>query len=159
MFFVHRFKLYCGVEFGKDFRKMLVYLLMHLGWYVDVLLETASSWKALKACFLFLFFMNFKDPRLPRTNILACFSYAAQGCSSEPRFSWICDNFGWLLGGFLGVTSGVDCVAASSGFAEALESQLQTRMLTLIFVFERDFLRFWSDFGTILGGFRGPKWK
>ena len=24
---------------------------------------------------------------------------------------------------------------------------------------ERDFLRFWSDFGTILEGFRGPKWK
>ena len=31
-------------------------------------------------------------------------------------------------------------------------------MLTLIFVSERDFFRFWSDFGMIWEGFGKPKW-
>ena len=35
--------------------------------------------------------------------------------------------------------------------------KLRTRMLTLIFVFKRDFLRFWRDLGPILGGFGRPK--
>ena len=36
--------------------------------------------------------------------------------------------------------------------------KLRTRMLTLIFVFKRDFLRFWRDLGPILGGFGRLKW-
>ena len=59
----------------------------------------------------------------------------------------------------MGLVSGVGRVEASSATVEGLELPLQTRMLTLIFVFERDFFRFWNDFGAILGGFRGPKWK
>ena len=57
----------------------------------------------------------------------------------------------------MGLTSRVGCVGASSGTVEALESQLQTRMLTLIFVFLCIFLRFGSDFGMILDGFGARK--
>ena len=57
----------------------------------------------------------------------------------------------------MGLPSGVGRVGASSGTVEALESQLQTRMLTLIFVFKCDFYRFGSDFGPILEGFWAPK--
>ena len=56
----------------------------------------------------------------------------------------------------MGSTSGVDCVAASSGCVEALEPQLQTRMLTLIFFSNAIFFdvgafleRFWNDFGGV----------
>ena len=38
----------------------------------------------------------------------------------------------------MGLASGVDCVGASSATVEALEPQLRTRMLTLIFVFKWD---------------------
>jgi len=58
----------------------------------------------------------------------------------------------------LGLTSGVGWVAASSAQVEVLEKKSQTRMLTLIFVFKRDFLRFWRDLGPILGGFGRLKW-
>ena len=53
----------------------------------------------------------------------------------------------------MGLTSGVDCVGARSACVAGLESQLQTSMLTLIFVFKCVFFRFWSDFGMILDGF------
>ena len=36
--------------------------------------------------------------------------------------------------------------------------KLRTRMLTLIFVFQCDFLRFWRDLGSILGGFGRLQW-
>ena len=40
----------------------------------------------------------------------------------------------------MGLTCGVECVEASSGFVEALELFFQI-------VFDSDFFRFWSDFG------------
>ena len=57
----------------------------------------------------------------------------------------------------MGLTCGVESVGASSGTVGGLESQLQTRMLTLIFVFLCIFLRFGSDFGMILDGFGARK--
>ena len=57
----------------------------------------------------------------------------------------------------MGLLCGVECVEASSATVEALEPQLQTRMLTLIFVFLCIFLRFGNDFGMILDGFGARK--
>ena len=57
----------------------------------------------------------------------------------------------------MGLVSGVGRVAARSACVAGLESQLQTSMLTLIFVFKCDFYRFGSDFGPILEGFWAPK--
>ena len=57
----------------------------------------------------------------------------------------------------MGLTSGVGCVGASSATIAGLEPPLRTRMLTLIFVFASDFLRFWRDLGPILGGQHGRK--
>ena len=59
----------------------------------------------------------------------------------------------------MGLTCGVDCVAASSACAEVLDPPVQTRMLTLIFVFKGDFCRCGSDLGAIWGGLGKLKWK
>ena len=57
----------------------------------------------------------------------------------------------------MGLTCGVGCVGASSGPAEGHDAKLRTEKWTLIFVFEHDFFRFWSDVGAILEGFRALK--
>ena len=59
----------------------------------------------------------------------------------------------------MGLTCGVESVGASSGCVEVLESQLQTRMLTLIFVFGEALEGFGEGFRRILHGFLPLKYN
>ena len=57
----------------------------------------------------------------------------------------------------MGLPCRVGRVGASSATVEAHDAKLRTEKWTLIFVFEHDFFRFWSDVGAILEGFRALK--